>query len=174
MHIAAENGYIDIIKLLFESNEDFHLRDKDGNTVLHLAIMCRKTAAADQILKHFGSKNVVKREGAKCRGDLINVQNNNGKTALHISADYGYVKILEKINQLNGDLRLQDEHGSTALHLSVMSKKSATVQFICSALGVKIDDVTGGTAAGIKKVDVIGGAAPGNKKEKEYAVQKLA
>lgn len=93
-------------KKLIDTNS-FKYKDADGNTILHYLVMDtnNKKNLIEELLKKNNSK------------DFINIQNNNGDTALHLAVkltDYELASLLEKYGadrniKNNQDLKIDSE-----------------------------------------------------------------
>ncbi len=72
LHIAVENNYEDIVKLLLQKNADVNAKDNNGNTPLHIAVEKGNYFVIKELLKAGADKNI---------------KNNEGKTALDIAKE---------------------------------------------------------------------------------------
>ena len=92
--------------LIARSDIDMNLGDKNGNTVLHLALERNFISIAELLM----SRPDVK----------VNLKNNYGITALHLAAEKDSISIAELLISRSSDidLNMTDSHGKTALHLA--------------------------------------------------------
>jgi len=80
LHIAALQGYMNIVEILLDIGIDINSKNNNGNTALHVAAI-------------HGNMNIV--EILLDRGADINSKDNDGQTALHEAAANGYTNIVE-------------------------------------------------------------------------------
>lgn len=79
LHISARNGQIRVIKELIKERPDVcELVNKNGQTVLHVAVDNGRRDLVQTLLK------------MEAFNDLINEQDNEGNTSLHLAAIRGY------------------------------------------------------------------------------------
>lgn len=104
LHIAAENGYGNVVMFLVENGADVDLTDPNGNTPLIFII--HKT----------GNLEIVKRLLTK--GAVVNTQNRTGETALMYAAWRGYSEIVKLLLEHRADASLKNRQGDTALTLA--------------------------------------------------------
>ncbi|MHC4777092.1 MAG: ankyrin repeat domain-containing protein [Planctomycetota bacterium] len=78
LHIAAFEGFAEIVRLLLESRADPDIRDARGCTPLHDAAEAGKRKAVDLLLTCHADKTMTNREG---------------KTALDLAREHGHTKI---------------------------------------------------------------------------------
>ena len=62
------------------------------------------------------------------RGVDVNVQNENGMTALMIASEAGHVEIIEELLQVGADVNIQNSAGDTALILATMKGQIDSVK----------------------------------------------
>ena len=105
LHVAADRGYLRIVKFLLKHGANPNMKNDYGNTPLH-------DAAA------FGHREVVKlllEHGAD-----PNIKNNDGSTPLHHAAESGNSKVVEVLLEHGADPNIQDDiDGWTPLHDAV-------------------------------------------------------
>ncbi|XP_064648007.1 transient receptor potential cation channel subfamily A member 1 homolog isoform X2 [Lineus longissimus] len=87
LHVAAEKGYVRIVKCLLEHKAGKGLKNEDEQTPIHLA-------------SKFGRTNVI-RELISANKLLVNDEDEDSNTPLHMAAQYGQVKAV-KVLILNG------------------------------------------------------------------------
>lgn len=62
--------------------------------------------------------------------DIVNIQNANGETALHLLAHNNRPEIIRYLLLLNANVGLQDYEGNTALHIAVKQKHIDVLRII--------------------------------------------
>ena len=118
LHVAAQKGYADVVRLLLDNQYDVTISDKAGNTPLHLAASC----GWEEVVKILLSRKA--NAMAKCTF---------GSTPLHRSARGGYTNttnLLLTSLQRNGgqSLDVQDDMGRTPMYEAVMNGHTGVVQ----------------------------------------------
>lgn len=114
LHVAAQYGRLDIVKLLIESGAKVKARDQDGYIPLHLAARS-------------GNADVVKVliEG----GSDANSKGKWGSTPLHLAAEYKHLNVVKLlIEECGADINQVDSKGNYALSTKVI-QTNATMMF---------------------------------------------
>ncbi|XP_054778273.1 ankyrin repeat-containing protein At5g02620-like [Prosopis cineraria] len=106
-HIAAKNGYLEILMVLKDAIPELSLTvDMSNTTALH-------TAAAQG---HIEIVNFLLDKGS----NLITISKSNGKTALHSAARNGHVEVVRALLNKEPEIAMRiDKKGQTALHMAV-------------------------------------------------------
>ncbi|XP_060668664.1 ankyrin repeat-containing protein NPR4 [Ziziphus jujuba] len=117
LHIAARKGWIGLLKALVKERPDIcELLDKKNRTALHVAVECGKKNATKTLLDMLDFK------------DLINDQDREGNTCLHLAALHGHHAILI---MLASEKRVQksvlNNKGMTAADIIKSSMQFSTV-----------------------------------------------
>ncbi len=116
LQLALENDYIDIIKyLLLNTNVDIHTKDKNGNSLLHSAVLLDDPEIVKILLQ---------------KGINPNHQNIFGDTALHQNIMYNpNLKIIKILLQAGVNPQLRNDDGETALYLYIhtTTKPNSTI-----------------------------------------------
>ncbi|XP_048250936.1 putative ankyrin repeat protein RF_0381 [Haliotis rufescens] len=135
---AASLGYKDVFDLLVKKGADLTLRNKDRDTILHLA--CRVNI---QIVRYLVSRNIVD----------INVREGVGRTPAFVAAGLGNIRIFEELVKKGADPTVTDIYGSTILQHATLGNRVEMVKYIISHAIVDITLKTkqGLTAALIAK-----------------------
>src|SRR5205085_11099693 len=91
---ACDNKKERIVNLLLNKGANCLINDKNGNTALHIACMAHDSITAGIIFLE--SNNDIERIKKDCtqlllsnNKDLIDVQNDEGKTPLHVAVEQG-------------------------------------------------------------------------------------
>jgi ankyrin repeat protein len=101
LQLAAQHGYINLIDFLVASGDDLMVRDVEGNTLLHLAVLESRAELAG----HLVSLN----------RDLLEAKNGEGNTALHLAVLNSDVELIDPLLKLGADLEVKDGSGDTPL-----------------------------------------------------------
>jgi ankyrin repeat protein len=103
------------------------LKEREDNISFDkLVTIQRESLLSDAYNGHYENLKRNLRSG----GDLINWQNENGRTALMFAANMGQTKCVELLLEHNAKLDLQDEIGRTALMHAAVNGKSDSVHLI--------------------------------------------
>ena len=115
LHIAAQNGYTSLVKLLLEQGAAKDSKDKNGATPLHVAVKYGHTKVIKRLFKY---------------GAQIEVQNEHGYTPLHIALLNGHTNLVELFLQQDVTLDKPDKNGNTLLHYAVKQNNNTIVSFL--------------------------------------------
>jgi ankyrin repeat protein len=102
LHVAADRGYLRIVKFLLKHGANPNMKNDYGNTPLH-------DAAA------FGHREVVKlllEHGAN-----PNIRDNDGYTPLHYAVGFCYVDVVRVLLDHGADPTIRDKKGRTPLEI---------------------------------------------------------
>jgi ankyrin repeat protein len=115
LHLAAEYGHMDVVKLLLANGAEVNARDNESDTPLH-------NAAKN------GQKDVV--ELLLLKGANVNAKNNSyGDTPLHEAAREGHNDVVELLLANGADVNARDEFGGTPLHGAAMGGLYSTFEY---------------------------------------------
>lgn len=124
-----------IFDLVFKAGADPNLQDKQGNSLLHLAIESGSDAAFDALLVAEADCNVRNEDGQtplhyaafESNGHAVetllesgadkDAQNNDGDTSLHIAANAEDIEIVNVLMGYSARLDIQNTKGETAMEL---------------------------------------------------------
>ena len=113
LHIAVAEAHLEAVRLLVHFGAELDLRDLDGLSALQLAMQCRKIPSTDpQLLR------ILLEEGAD-----PNVQDQNGRTPLHMAAFESQLEAVEILTEFGADLQTRDNDGHTAVQLAINCRK---------------------------------------------------
>jgi len=81
--LVAMKGSLDLVEMLIKREADINLQDKDGNTILMLAVMCGKVPVVEHLLEY----------------EHINLklQNSKGKNVVYTSIQYKRISTISKL-----------------------------------------------------------------------------
>jgi len=155
LHIVAESGNLELIKLLIQQNIDINVRDSQGSTPLHLACANGHLKAVHMLVGAGGAKinsrkeksfrtplhlasanghaEVVEYLAHKFDGNLVDEITSKGRTALHIASQQGYACVVKALLECGADVTRKDNDGMTPLQIACMKGHSKLVhQFLNS------------------------------------------
>jgi len=152
LHTVAPLGDTAVAKLLLDAGADANARDQLGETPLHAAasmghaeliqllvgrgaeVNARATAGmgwtpftAAVLRRRFDAANLLLKFGAD-----INARDNDGRTALHITAWTGQTEIVEYLLAHGADTEVRDNEGKTALELAEERENQEVVELLRS------------------------------------------
>ncbi|MCD6046831.1 MAG: ankyrin-like [Gammaproteobacteria bacterium] len=146
LHLAGRSGNAEYIEFLLQQNADYLLKDADGRTALHLAILtghehcaglllnemrCNLHRVIDEnkkTLLHFSveASNPYSLKALYLALTLIgsqdaiyqmvNFKDAYGKTALHYAAETGQVECIKILLAIGADINAKSDLGNTPLH----------------------------------------------------------
>ncbi|RAH64323.1 ankyrin repeat domain-containing protein, partial [Aspergillus aculeatinus CBS 121060] len=92
-----------MVKDLVASGAEVHLKDKKGDTALHIAAQLKEDGP--EVIEYLLSVE-----------SDVNLANDIGQTALHIAVSVGQGENVEVLVSASALMNLKDEKGATALH----------------------------------------------------------
>lgn len=151
---AREDDYGKLQDLLAQGG-DVNARDKDGTTVLMIAVSRRQDAVAAELLARGADPNAKTFRGRTAlmnavtkkdtetirllvsRGAQINAKNADGESALMLASVYGCHDIARFLLAEGAEVNMQDTTGETALMKAVANADLALAELLVSA-GAKV------------------------------------
>lgn len=110
---AACLHHVDIIELLIEKGADINHFDNARWTPLHWAVYNALETQEDKSVDSITS--LLNFQASP------NLQNEKGKTPLHLAAEHGHAKIASLLLEKNIDINQADHNGQTALHIAALN-----------------------------------------------------
>ncbi|XP_022241901.1 transient receptor potential cation channel subfamily A member 1 homolog isoform X2 [Limulus polyphemus] len=124
LHVAAQNGYLAIFKLLVEFGSDISNKNEDEETPLHVA-------AKD------GRTNIVRAIVAEDK-TLVNDEDESSNTPLHISAIAGHDKVIKLLLSAGANVEARNCYMWTPLDCAASSGWVKTTKILLKA-GCPVD-----------------------------------
>ncbi|KAH9710756.1 ankyrin repeat domain-containing protein [Citrus sinensis] len=115
LHSLAASGEFYFVDALLKHNVDINAVDKDGLTALHKAIIGKKQAVTNYLLRESANPFVVDEDGA---------------TLLHYAVQTASSPAIKILLLYNVDINLQDNDGWTPLHLAVQARRTDIVKLL--------------------------------------------
>ncbi|MHA7840678.1 MAG: ankyrin repeat domain-containing protein [Gammaproteobacteria bacterium] len=113
--LAAEQGQLEVLKLLKLRGANIHAVDKNNDNALHLAAMYSKNVSAVEWLLD------LKKPGKKSVPEFdIDSRGQFGRTAFLLAAQKGQLKVLQLLKKKGANIHAVDENGDNALHLGLL------------------------------------------------------
>jgi ankyrin repeat protein len=106
LHLAAESGSLDIIKLLLDKGVSVNLTNRDDSTPLHVSAKFGHLEATKALFE---------------RGAAVDSTNKYGDTPLMISAHKGKLETFRYLIEIGADINIHDANKNTAFHFAAAS-----------------------------------------------------
>lgn len=119
LHIACKNGHDDLVQVLLENGADVNKRCKTDSTPLHYAAM---SLHGDITVELLISKSAC-----------LDLQDNKGKTPLHLASYFGREKRLETLLNYKANFEILDNQGNSPLHLAASRGNNMVVSLLLNA-----------------------------------------
>ncbi|XP_054722589.1 E3 ubiquitin-protein ligase mib1-like [Uloborus diversus] len=116
LHRAAKSGDAGRIRALLDAGWNTRARDVNGQTPLHLALSCRKEAAAELLVNADSITDVV--------------DNNQRRTPLHCAAESGFVNVMRILLAAGADASVKDRQERTPLHRALYWGEEAVAEVL--------------------------------------------
>ncbi|KAK9109351.1 hypothetical protein Sjap_017411 [Stephania japonica] len=115
LHTLAASGEFYLVDALLKHNADINAADKDGLTALHRAILCKKQAVTNYLLRELANPFFRDKEGA---------------TLMHYAVQTASIPAIKTLLLYNVDINLADEYGWTPLHLAILTRRTDMVRLL--------------------------------------------
>ena len=130
LRLAVDYESIDTVKsILIKFENSGSLKHHDGDDVLHYTIRKNKLDIVREMIEYVD----------------INLQNDNGDTALHLAVYYELNEIVGLLLSENVDVTIQNKQGDTALHLAIEANLSFFIVLV-DRVDISIQNQDGDTA----------------------------
>ncbi|KAF7354198.1 Serine/threonine-protein phosphatase 6 regulatory ankyrin repeat subunit C-like protein [Mycena venus] len=105
LHLASEEGHLEVVQLLIEHNASIDQATEDGKTPLLLASEQGHLNIVQLLIEHNTS---------------VNQADQDGRTALHLASKGGHLNIVQLLIKHNASVDQGDKVGLTALHFALL------------------------------------------------------
>lgn len=151
LHLAAQGGDLEIVKVLLDAGVDVDCGDSDESTPLHVAAMNRHQDVVTLLLKHGADVNKRDRNGAYAlsfaasggdesivrqildAGADLNYINRQGVTLLHSAGARGLTELFDLLIERGHDVNVATEAGRTPLHSAARRGQTDMVRRMLAA-----------------------------------------
>ncbi|MFC1841840.1 ankyrin repeat domain-containing protein [Candidatus Dependentiae bacterium] len=148
LHLAAINGYLEVVEFLVKNGAKVNEKDKwTKNTPLHLAAKYRYLKVTKFLVKNEAKVNEKNKWGNTPlheatghlevvkflvkKGAEVNAKSNNGSTPLHLAAVNGYLEVVKFLVKNGAKVNAKNSHNSsTPLHLAAVNGHLEVVKFL--------------------------------------------
>lgn len=160
IHVAAECGNVDCLRLLLQLGADLNVKDKSSSTPLHIAASVAMNEEFLRLLVENGAStgardawgrtplhraviqsNVTSALFLLDQGCDPNIGDESDRVPLHCAASYGQLKLIRNILDRGGSINLKDRRGRSALYLAVVSRNPRSMRLLCER-GADLDTPT--------------------------------
>jgi ankyrin repeat protein len=145
LHLAAQNGNLEVAKVLLANNADVNAREMFNSTALHIVAWSGNTAFAGYLIEKGADVNAKDRFGTPLisavedHRDVVELLLNN-KADVHMKSPDGFAPIhlagKKEITQIlfdhGAELEMSGYHGRTPLHQSAMRNRCDIVEWLCA------------------------------------------
>ena len=115
---AAAKGDVEAIKGFLAKGNNINDQNKDGYSILHVAIRSDQAVVAEFALANSAD---------------INLRSNSKKTPLHYAAQYNRLALAKQLVEAKADLAAKDKKGRTALDLATGEAKRELANYLRAA-----------------------------------------
>ncbi|CAJ2646680.1 ankyrin repeat domain-containing protein, chloroplastic [Trifolium pratense] len=115
LHTFAASGESFLVETILKHGVDINATDKDGLSALYKAIIRRKHAITNYLLRNSANPHV---------------QDNDGATLMHYAVQTASVPTIKVLMLYNVDINLPDNDGWTPLHLAVQTQRNDIVRLL--------------------------------------------
>ncbi|WCJ32732.1 ankyrin repeat protein [Euphorbia peplus] len=115
LHSLAASGEFYLVDALLKHNVDINAVNLDGMSALSKAILCRKQAITNYLLRESASPFVRDEDGA---------------TLLHYAVQTANLPAIKILLLYNVDINLQDNDGWTPLHVAVQARRTDVIKLL--------------------------------------------
>lgn len=137
LHVAAYRGYLHVVKVLVSASPSSTLLTNNyGDTFLHMAVAGFRTPSFHRLDRQIELMRQLVRGEIVCIEDIVNLRNNEGKTALHMAVTENIQTDLVELlmTAISIDLNVRDADGNTPLDLLKQRPRCASSEILIKRL----------------------------------------
>ena len=121
LHLAADNGNIEVLKYLVSQGANVNVKDNYGRTPLQVAVNKNNLEMVEYLISH---------------GADVNVKDSFSKSPLHDAASIGNIETVQILISHGAQINAKDKINKTPLHHSVEKGHKKITQYLISKNGV--------------------------------------
>lgn len=148
LHLAALNGYEEILKFLIKKNANINSKNRNNETALHLSILCGYENIFTLLVNANADLKIVDNDGdsflawAVYKGHLnimkkliqlnlnVNAENKWGHTPLHWAAHQGFVELAKLLISSGADINIKNHEGQAPIETAAIRGQVEMVRFL--------------------------------------------
>ncbi|XP_071731232.1 ankyrin repeat domain-containing protein, chloroplastic [Rutidosis leptorrhynchoides] len=115
LHTLAASGEFYLVDTLMKYNVDINIPNQEGLTAIHKAILSKKHAICNYLLRNSANPFVRDKDGA---------------TLMHYAVQTASTQMIKVLVLYNVDINLPDNDGWTPLHLAVQARRTDVVRLL--------------------------------------------
>jgi ankyrin repeat protein len=134
LHLASQNGHVEVVQVLLECGADSSAQNKDGSTPLHWASLSGHVEVVQVLLECGADSSAQNKDGSTPlhwasqsgnvelvqvlldRGADPSAKHNDGWTPLHLASQFGHVEVVQVLLERGANPSAQNNNGWTPLH----------------------------------------------------------
>ena len=150
LHIASQQGHLEIVKVLIASGGSVNEADNDGATPLHIASQQGHLEIMKVLVAAGGSVNQAAKNGATplfiatqngllevvklliAAGGSVN-KATSGFTPLHVASQRGHLEVVQLLLEMKAEVDPRDPKGCTPLHWACITSNFNVVKTLVKA-----------------------------------------
>lgn len=157
LHLAAQRGYVSIVKLLVKNQASLDIKQSQGKTPLHLAVESDNIAVAEELVNAGASVReldakrrspllvAVSRNHARFvgllldRGAPVDVKDTEGRTPLMAAVKQGHLQIARRLVEKGAEIDATQKHGRSALMLALSYRRHEVARWLVDEQGASVE-----------------------------------
>ena len=130
LHFALSKGHEDFVEMLLEKNPEVDIKDSQGSTLLHVAVISKKVEMLNLVMNAYQMRGI----------ELdVDVRDNLGNTPLHNAVREDNNDVIQALAAIGADMNAQNNAGYVPLSVAI-GENSAELSGLLVGLGAEISD----------------------------------
>ena len=118
---AAVNGHLEIVKYLASKHADLDIKDKNDQTIIHLAAKHNRSSVIEEILDLETTP----------RDFMVNENDQLDNTPLHLACAEGFLETVRVLVEHGAEIDNKNEDEQTPFHMAASAGHTEVVEYIC-------------------------------------------